>query len=68
MNNFVELNNNELIEIDGGAGWDNIFIGIGAIGGAFVAIGAAPVLGIAATIGVAASLIGGQITTAVGVA
>ena len=54
MNNFVELNNNELIEIDGGAGWDNIFIGIGAIGGAF----SGPLsLGIAATIGVAASLI-----------
>jgi len=40
---FEELNNDFLMEINGGANWDKVMTGVGLVGAAVVAVASAPV-------------------------
>lgn len=67
MENFLELNTYDLEQIEGGNGWKKVLTGVGAVAGG-IAASTLPVIGTAAAIGISASIIGGQILGATGLA
>lgn len=68
MENFLELNTYDLEQIEGGNGWKKVLTGVGAVASGIAAASTLPVIGPAAAIGISASIIGGQILGATGLA